>query len=632
MLPLKPAQEFALYVLIMLLAMVALLTLRHTEPYLSMALSSSAVAAMGLSLLRCIALYQREHRARKAAEGMLHKLSHTVEQSPIGILIADRERRIEYVNTRYCTLLGQPRQHLIGQELNTLHLEDLATQQLEKICHQLVEGKTWRCEARLLGNNQQSRHVLTTVSPIRDATGAHTHMLVQHEDISYRVAYREHLFQQTNFDPLTTLPNRALAMDRLVQATNNAERHHCTLTLMLLDLDRFKLINDSLGHLQGDRVLVDIAERIRQCVREEDTVARIGADEFLVIMVNRQRRDDSSGIAHKIVERLSKPLMLDSREVTVTASIGLTVYPADGTTATELLRNAETALVMAKQQGLNTFRFYTPDMNRLATERLALESQLHHAITRQELSLHYQPILDLGSGRAVAVEALMRWNSAELGSVPPDRFIPIAEETGLIIPLGQWLLQEACRQAAQWRHQGRTLRVAVNISSRQFVGGHIVDAVRQALAANQLPAELLELELTEGLLLDDAPQTKHALHQLKRLGVRLVLDDFGTGYSSLSYLKRYPFDALKIDRSFIRDLGQQPETAALTQAIITIGHSLGLEVIGEGIETVAQAVFLQRHGCRLAQGFLLGRPQPPAELEEQLDHQVPGPVITQVDM
>lgn len=632
MLPLKPAQEFALYVLIMLLAMVALLTLRHTEPYLSMALSSSAVAAMGLSLLRCIALYQREHRARKAAEGMLNKLSHTVEQSPIGILIADRERRIEYVNTRYCTLLGQPRQRLIGQELNTLHLEDLATQQLEEICHQLVEGKTWRCEARLLGNNQQSRHVLTTVSPIRDATGAHTHMLVQHEDISYRVAYREHLFQQTNFDPLTTLPNRALAMDRLVQATNNAERHHCTLTLMLLDLDRFKLINDSLGHLQGDRVLVDIAERIRQCVREEDTVARIGADEFLVIMVNRQRRDDSSGIAHKIVERLSKPLMLDSREVTVTASIGLTVYPADGTTATELLRNAETALVMAKQQGLNTFRFYTPDMNRLATERLALESQLHHAITRQELSLHYQPILDLGSGRAVAVEALMRWNSAELGSVPPDRFIPIAEETGLIIPLGQWLLQEACRQAAQWRHQGRTLRVAVNISSRQFVGGHIVDAVRQALAANQLPAELLELELTEGLLLDDAPQTKHALHQLKRLGVRLVLDDFGTGYSSLSYLKRYPFDALKIDRSFIRDLGQQPETAALTQAIITIGHSLGLEVIGEGIETVAQAVFLQRHGCRLAQGFLLGRPQPPAELEEQLDHQVPGPVITQVDM
>lgn len=622
---LKPAQELALYlsVALALLAGGLLLGMGHTasDGHLIAAVALLFSIAVTASFLRRTALYRRENRAREAAERELRKLSWAVEQSPACVLIADVNGRVEYINPRYCQLSGSSRERLLGQGMDSLWLEEVSLNQRQNIHETVQNGQIWRGEITLRGRDQRRHHTLTTVSPIFAPQGQQTHLLVQHEDISDRVAYREHLFRQANFDALTGLPNRALAMDRLAQAINSAERHERTLTLMCLDLDRFKMVNESLGHQQGDQLLVETAERLRQCVREEDTVARLGGDEFLIILVNQRRDGDGSVVANKILEALQHNFTLQGRELTVTASIGLTVFPSDGTTPAELLRNAETAMYMAKQQG-HGYHFYTPEMNREALERLTLETQLRHAAARGELSLHYQPVLDLSSGRGVAVEALMRWHHPELGHVGPDRFIPVAEETGLIIPIGQWLLDEACQQAVRWRQQGLLLRVAVNVSSRQFVGGHIVSAVERALSASRLPPEWLELELTERLLLSDVPQTKYALNQLKRLGVRLVLDDFGTGYSSLSYLKRYPFDALKIDRSFIRDLDKEPEAAALTRAIIAMGHSLGLEVIGEGIETRDQAEFLQRHGCRLAQGFLFGHPQAASELQQQLQQLV----------
>jgi predicted signal transduction protein with EAL and GGDEF domain len=353
-------------------------------------------------------------------------------------------------------------------------------------------------------------------------------------------------------------------------------------------------------------------------MREEDTVARIGGDEFLIILGNHQSSLDVSAAANAVIAAIDQPYWIAERELSITASIGLTLFPDDGTTPLELLRNADAAMHIAKQQGQNTYHFFTPEMNQRALNRLNLETHLRQALKRHEFELYYQPLVALDSGVVVGAEALMRWRKPELGNPGPDVFIPIAEETGLIVPIGQWLLHQACQQAAIWLTKGIELRMAVNISSRQFIGNSIVSAVEKALIHNQLPAEHLELEITEGLLLADAMQTRHALAKLNRLGVRLSLDDFGTGYSSLSYLRRYAFDVLKIDRSFIHDVVEQPESAALVRAIVAMAQSLGLEVIGEGVETVAQADFIRSHGCNFAQGYFYSKPLPAAEFETWL--------------
>lgn len=584
---------------------------RASPALIAMLALIAALQTLGLGLY-----YRRCRRAEKTARTRQSGLAQALDLSPVATLIADADRRILYVNKRYCQLVGQPREALLHQAMDLAHLERRSPRELEKMARQLEAGRAWQGEGRLPGRKGQ-QPVLTTVQPIADGRGRAHQTLVLHEDIG-----RGPGAMQFNHDALTALPNRTLAIDWLTRAIEQA-RSDARLTLMVLNLNRFKLINDSLGYLCGDQVLMHIAERIQQCVGPGDLVARIGADEFMVVLAERPDQP-ASDVADHIASQTSRPLVLQQRELPITASIGLTVFPDDGLTTTELLRNAETAMAHARQQGLHTAQRYTREMARLSSDRLAVESQLRHAVERAELQLHYQPIVDLQSSEVVAVEALLRWHSPELGTVPPDHFIPVAEETGLIIALGRWLIQQACRQAARWHRQGRSLRVAINISCRQFVGGHIVHAVEAALRQHQLPAHLLELELTEGLLLDDTPHPQHALEQLKNLGVRLVLDDFGTGYSSLSYLRRYPFDAIKIDRSFIHDLDHYPETAALTRAIIAIGHSLGMEVVGEGIEEPGQIRFLQHHGCQLGQGYLLGRPQPAAGLEALLEQWSPS--------
>lgn len=573
------------------------------------------ILALGFSFLRRARALELENLVRQQVEKELEKLSQAVEQSPAAVVITDPRGTIEYVNRKFCRSSGFTLEALVGRRVSALFAGSMSQQAFETMIESVARGEVWHGELPFSRSDHRSFETAATISTLNDKSGASTHVLMLLEDISDRVAYREDLFRQANFDSLTQLPNRQLAMDRLAQAVSAAERQRKQLALLFVDLDRFKIVNDTLGHEYGDQLLLEAAKRLQQCVREEDTVARIGGDEFLVLLGNQHSSADATVVASKIIAAIDQPFFVDSRELSVTASIGLTMYPDDGATPLELLRNADAAMHMAKQQGQNTYHFFTPEMNQRALNRLNLETHLRHALKRGEFELYYQPLVALDTGAVVGAEALMRWHNAELGNPGPDVFIPIAEETGLIVPIGQWLLQQACAQAADWLARGIPLRMAVNISSRQFIGNSIVNAVEKALVQNRLPADYLELEITEGLLLADAMQTRHALAKLHRLGVRLSLDDFGTGYSSLSYLRRYAFDVLKIDRSFIHDVVEQPESAALIRAIVAMAQSLDLEVIAEGVETIAQAEFIRSHGCTYAQGYFYSKPLPAAQFE-----------------
>ncbi|HEY3700466.1 MAG TPA: EAL domain-containing protein [Spongiibacteraceae bacterium] len=572
-----------------------------------------------VTFLRRTRLYQTENWARQLAEAELQKLSLVVEQNPAAVTILDTHGAIEYTNPKFCSAMGYHGNELLGRNLRELLHESVASHIHAEIIDAAATGATWQGELVYKRKDGGQFYAAATINPLSGVGGQTTQIVALLEDISDRIAYKEHLFRQANFDKLTGLPNRALALDRLAQAINSAERHQRSLTALFVDLDRFKLINDTLGHRVGDALLIEAAQRLQDCVRDEDTVARFGGDEFLIMLVNQRAPSDATLVANKVIDIIAQPFYVDGRELNVTASIGLTVYPDDGSSAGDLLRNANAAMHMAKQQGQNTYHFFTAEMNRRALDRLNIETHLRHAVRRGELALHYQPLINLASGQVVGMEALVRWHNAELNNPTPDIFIPIAEETGLIVPIGQWVLQEACRQAVEWQQQGHApLRIAVNISSRQFVGGNIVHAVEEALRESGLSPELLELEITEGLLLGDAPLTRRSLERLKKLGARLSLDDFGTGFSSLSYLRRYDFDVLKIDRSFISDLESKPEAAGLVKTIIAMAHSLGMEVIGEGVETALQVEFIRERECHIAQGYFFAKPLPASEFSSWL--------------
>lgn len=461
----------------------------------------------------------------------------------------------------------------------------------------------------------QDHTYLWTFSPFRDQQVLHCYAA----DITGRKQAEAELQRQANYDSLTGLPNRNLALDRLEQAINLAHREARVVCVMFIDLDRFKTVNDSFGHTTGDRLLVEVARQLTESVREGDTVARLGGDEFLIILNGLKTAIHSEPIADQILRQLSRPFLIDNHEFYIGASIGITAYPDDGDAPLILLRNADTAMYLAKDHGRNSFQFFTQALNDRAVLRVKMESRLRRAIENDELYLAYQPQICALSGRLVGAEALLRWDNPELGLQSPDVFVPLAEDTALIIEIGAWVLETACRDLRHWQDiKPGTLQVAVNLSSRQFRATNLLNTIQNAIASNRLAPQQLELEITEGLLMDDSPQVFNILSKLKEMGITLALDDFGTGYSSLSYLKRYPFDVLKIDRSFVRDITTDPDDAALCEAVIAIADSLGMKVVGEGVETKQQLDFLFSRGVDYIQGYYYSPPLRADEFEAYL--------------
>lgn len=418
-----------------------------------------------------------------------------------------------------------------------------------------------------------------------------------------------------NYDPLTTLPNRTLFQDRLQHAIDKADRDSHRVTLLFFDLDHFKGINDALGHHAGDELLQQVAQRIREILRDSDTPARLGGDEFAILIENSGDEVKDARVAQNVINAIGQPYDVGGQRVHVSVSIGITSFPNDGQNSSQLLRNADAAMYLAKQQGRGCFHFYTEALNQAAERRLALESHLRQAIETNGFELHYQPQLSLSHGQVVGAEALLRFSHAGR-NVSPDEFIPVLEDTGLINTVGQWVLETACTTAAEWRkHLGRDIRMAINLSGRQLRDVDFANQVADALETTGLPSHCLEVEITESLLIE-AETTGNVLQRLEGMGIRLSIDDFGTGYSSLSYLKGFAVDALKIDRSFIRDIATDSDDDAVTAAIIALSHKLGIEVIAEGVENTVQQDFLTAHGCQLAQGFLFARPMPAASFTD----------------
>ena len=428
-----------------------------------------------------------------------------------------------------------------------------------------------------------------------------------------RKRYQVQLEHQANYDALTGLPNRSLLHDRLKQAVY-AQRTPRNIAVVFMDLDHFKVVNDSLGHSVGDKLLKAMGERLRAALREGDTVGRVGGDEFVLILADQNNEEVIFRAMQRIAAKVAEPLVIDGKELYVTCSAGISLYPQDGPDVDTLLKNADTAMYRAKEHGRSNFQFYTSEMNERVNERLALENALRRALDRREFLLHYQQKVELQSRAIVGAEALVRWMHPEWGLVRPARFISLAEETGLIVPLGEWVLREACRQARAWLDEGLEPGVvSVNLSARQFRQQDLVRMVSRILEETRLDPARLEMELTESMVMHNVEGAIATLQGLKSLGVRLSVDDFGTGYSSLAYLKDLPIDALKIDRSFVRDIGGgvEADEGVLAQAIISLGHNLHLKVIAEGVETDAQVRFLKRHACDEVQGFLYGEPVAP---------------------
>ena len=482
-----------------------------------------------------------------------------------------------------------------------------------------------------LSNNNRVLGALTIYSPDPVAFGGEEVKLLEElaNDLAYGIgtlrtraehaAAEKQLEFLAHHDILTGLPNRLLLRDRFDQAAAQADREQSGVALLFLDLDNFKQVNDTLGHNYGDKLLVRVVERLHNCLRDADTISRQGGDEFIILLPHLRDLAVIGGIANNIIGAFAEPFEIDNYSLNTTFSIGVSLYPDDGREFDALLRNADTALYQAKDSGRDTYRFFSEKMNVDAQEQLHLQGQLRGAVRNQEFMLHYQPQIDIGSGRIIGAEALVRWQHPELGMIPPGRFIPLAERSGLVIQMGEWVLNEACRQAQRWRANGQPLVMAVNLSSLQFKRGNLLETVAAALKQSGLPADQLELELTESILLQDVEVAIKTLHSLTEMGVKLSIDDFGTGYSSLSYLKRLAVNKLKIDQSFVRDLTDDPDSAAIVKAIIQLGHTLQLTVIAEGVENDAQLAFLRNYGCDEVQGYLYSRPVPAAEFVKLLE-------------
>ncbi len=562
----------------------------------------------------------RDVSERRQGEERLRQSAKVFESTADGVSITDAAGNMIAVNRAFTVITGYTEAEALGRNPRILKSGRHHQPFYQAVWNSIAQAGSWSGEIWNRRKNGEIYPEWLTISSVTDEAGRLTNYVGVFSDISQikqSEAERERL---AHFDPLTELPNRLLFNARLDHAIQRAERENSLLTLLFIDLDRFKNINDALGHPAGDRVLQDVARRLSHCGRAEDTVSRLGGDEFAMALEGQGSATQASGMADKLLAALTLPFDLDGQAVFVGASIGISIYPADGKDAATLLKNADAAMHQSKDDGRNTFRFYNAAMTRAARERLTLETNLRRAIEQQEFLVYYQPQIDVSSGNILGVEALVRWDHPASGLIAPDRFIPLAEETGLIVPLGEWVLFTACTQARAWLDDPDqpTLSVAVNLSPRQFRQPNLAAHVRAVLEACGLPAALLELEITESAIMDNPGQAIATLQALKDLGITISIDDFGTGYSSLAHLKRFPIDKLKIDQSFIRDIPRDHSDMEIAATIIAMARNLHLKVLAEGVETEEQLAFLQIHGCDAYQGYLRSRPVPAPALEQWL--------------
>lgn len=524
---------------------------------------------------------------------------------------------IEWATASSDRIFGYSVDEVLNQGCWRCHVHPDDLPEFDRNIDHLLPGQRSECELRIIAKDGATRHIraYSMVVVAEDAQQPHR-LYGACQDITERKQAEERIEFLAHHDALTGLPNRILLRDRFAHALAVAARSQSRVALLFLDLDNFKRVNDTLGHAAGDQLLLEAVTRLSRCMRESDTICRQGGDEFIVLLNDIPCLETVERIAGDILSHLAEPVEICGHMLNTSCSIGVAIFPEDGNDIDSLLQKADTAMYSAKDSGRNAYRFFDAQMNRQAHEHLLLQNRLHQALSRDEFSLHYQPQLEIDSGEVVGVEALLRWQSPELGEVAPARFIPVAEDSGLIVPIGAWVLEEACRQAQVWRLAGwPELSMSVNLSALQFRRPGLIETVAGALDRSGLPPHLLELELTESILLQDVEKNLELVRRLKALGVRLSIDDFGTGYSSLSYLKRFAVDRLKIDRAFVRDINLDPDDAAIVRAVIQLARSLRLGIIAEGVETQEQLAFLRDEGCPEVQGFLYSRPLAPAQIE-----------------
>jgi diguanylate cyclase (GGDEF)-like protein/PAS domain S-box-containing protein len=546
------------------------------------------------------------------------RYANMVELAAIGISHVDVNGRFVHVNRRLCEMLGYTREELLALTAAELsHPEDRL--QTHKDLTRLSAGEidSFQTEKRYLRKDGTPIWVHLTIAASRGVDGRRLHDISIVEDITERREAQSRIQYLATHDEMTGLANRALFNELLTRATARERRHGGRFAVLFIDLDRFKTVNDLLGHDAGDQLLKEIAARFNTNVRASDVLARFGGDEFALLVNDVADRQVAGQLARKLLLRALEPVQIADQQCRVTASIGIAMFPDDAHAADTLMKYADMAMYRAKEEGKNAFHFYSPDISAVSDQRLRIEAGLRDALARDEFSLHYQAKVDLLSREIRGVEALLRWSHPELGTVSPAQFIPIAEECGLIVPIGLWVVTAACTQAVDWLRQGLPpINVAVNLSPRQFQDQHLVDHIRRILEETGMPPAMLELEITESVMLNDIDAAVAKMNEIRDLGVRVAIDDFGTGYSSLSQLKRFPLDALKIDRSFIKGIPSDKDDMAITEAILTLGKTLGVKIVAEGVETDEQRAFLERHACNEMQGFHFSRPIPPEQFAD----------------
>jgi len=587
---------------------------------------SMASTEIAESLLRIFAVRAAAEIERLRAEEGLRLAARVFETAAEGIMITDAEQRVVSLNDAFAQITGYSEAGLVGQSMAPLQSGLHGDEFFREIDAQVSERGQWQGEMWIRRKDGAAFPAWISISAVRNAAGAIGNLVFILNDISSLKASQQRLEQLANFDSLTGLPNRNLFQDRFAHGMDKARRQRARLALLFLDLDNFKVVNDTLGHHAGDRLLAGVAQRLRESVREQDTVARLGGDEFVVMLDDVKEPQQAARMAERVVERFEQPFDLDGREHFVAFSMGVALFPDDGDSLPVLLRNADLALYRAKEYGRNSFRFFTEDMNVQAFERQFLENSLDIALEKGEFVPRYQPVVETATGRIVAMEALLHWNQPDMGPMPASRFLGVAEQSGLIVRIGAWVLKAACHQAADWNNAGhRDLRICINLSPRQLRNPGLLDSLREAVTAAGVRPQNVELDIPEtAAMLAEVGAT---LAQLRRLGVRIAIDDFGTGYSSIPQLRRLPIDTLKIDYSLVRDVPVNPDAVSTVMAIIAMAKNLKLRVVAEGVETPAQRDFLIKAGCELAQGFLYSAALPEAKAGELLKSGTIGPAV-----